>query len=75
MLGASALKLLKYLMEGMLPSGIEIGVLLTGCVVSFLVSVLVIRVLMDFVRKRSFAPFGVYRMILGAAVLAYFLLK
>ena len=75
MLGASALKLAKYLLEGMLPSGLEIGVLVTGCVVSFLVSLLVIRVLMDFVRKRSFAPFGVYRILLGGAVLAYFLLK
>ena len=75
MLGASALKLLKYLMEGMIPSSLEIGVLVTGCVVSLLVSLLVIRVLMDFVRKRSFAPFGVYRIVLGAAVLAYFLLK
>ena len=75
MLGASALKLVKYLMEGMLPSGLEIGVLLTGCVVSFAVSMLVIKALMDFVRKRSFAPFGVYRIVLGGAVLAYFLLK
>ncbi len=75
MLGASALKLVKYLMEGMIPSGTEIGVLITGCVVSFLVSLLVIRVLMDFVRKHSFAPFGVYRIALGAAVLAYFLLQ
>ena len=53
----------------------ERSVLITGCVVSLLVSLLVIRVLMDFVRKRSFAPFGVYRIALGAAVLAYFLLK
>ena len=75
MLGASALKLVKYLMEGMLPSGLELGVLATGCIVSFAVSMLVIKALMDFVRKRSFAPFGVYRMVLGAAVLAYFLLK
>ncbi len=74
MLGASALKLAKYLLEGMIPTGMEIGVLLTGCIVSFAVSMLVIKVLMDFVRKRSFAPFGVYRIILGAAVLAYFLL-
>ncbi len=74
MLGASALKLLKYLMEGMLPSGTEISVLVTGCIVSFVVSMLVIKVLMEFVRKRSFAPFGVYRIILGTAVLAYFLL-
>ena len=75
MLGASALKLLKYLLEGMIPSGTEIAVLLTGCVVSFLVSLLVIRVLMDFVRKHSFVPFGIYRIILGAAVLMYFLLQ
>ena len=74
MLGASALKLVKYLMEGMLPSGLELGVLATGCIVSFAVSMLVIKALMDFVRKRSFAPFGVYRIILGAAVLAYFLM-
>ena len=69
-----ALKLVKYLLEGMIPSGLELGVLATGCIVSFAVSMLVIRVLMDFVRKRSFAPFGVYRIILGAAVLAYFLM-
>jgi undecaprenyl-diphosphatase len=58
----------------MIPTGTEIGVLITGCIVSFLVSLLVIRVLMDFVRKHSFAPFGVYRILLGAAVLGYFLL-
>ena len=75
MLGASALKLLKYLMEGLLPSGTEMAVLITGCVVSFLVSLLVIRVLMDFVRKHSFAPFGIYRVALGTAVLLYFALQ
>ena len=75
MLGASGLKLVKYLMEGMLPSGLEIGVLITGCLVSFVVSLLVIRVLMDFVRKHSFSAFGIYRIILGAAVLGYFLLS
>ena len=68
MLGASALKLVKYLMEGMIPSGMELAILATGCVVSFLVSVLVIRVLMDFVRKRSFAPFGVYRIVMGRSM-------
>ena len=73
MLGASALKLLKFLLEGNLPTTSELTILLVGCAVSFLVSILVIRVLMDFVRKRSFAPFGVYRIVLGAAVLLYFL--
>ena len=74
MLGASALKLLKFLMEGVKATGIEIMVLIVGCIVSFIVSLAVIRGLMAFVRKRSFAVFGIYRIILGAVVLLYFLL-
>ena len=74
MLGASALKLLKFMLEGVQATSTEIVVLVTGCIVSFLVSVLVIRALMEYVRKRSFAVFGVYRIILGAAVLLYFLI-
>ena len=74
MLGASALKLLKFLLSGVSATGMEIGVLLVGCVVSFVVSLLVIRGLMEYVRKRSFAAFGVYRIILGALVLGYFLI-
>ena len=75
MLGASGLKLLKYLLEGLLPTANEIAVLIGGCIVSFLVSLLVIKVLMDYVRRHSFSAFGVYRIVLGAAVLGYFLLK
>ena len=75
MLGASALKLLKYLMEGALPTMTEMAVLITGCVVSFVVSMLVIKALMEYVRKRSFSAFGVYRIILGALVIGYFLVK
>jgi undecaprenyl-diphosphatase len=75
MLGASALKLLKYLLEGMLPTVNEVAVLAVGCIVSFLVSLLVIKALMDYVRRHSFSVFGVYRIILGAAVIVYFLLK
>ena len=75
MLGASALKLLKFLMSDVSATGTEVGVLLIGCVVSFVVSLLVIRALMDYVRKRSFSAFGVYRIILGALVLGYFLLQ
>ena len=74
MLGASALKLLKFLASGVTASGLELGVLLVGCVVSFVVSIVVIRGLMEYVRKRSFAVFGVYRIILGILVLAYFLI-
>ena len=75
MLGASGLKLVKFLLKGNMPTGMEMGLLLTGCVVSFLVSLLVIRTLMDFVRKHSFAPFGIYRIVLGGAVLGWFLLR
>ena len=75
MLGASALKLLKYLMEGMIPSGMEIAVLIVGCVVSFLVRLFVIRSLMEYVRKHNFSAFGVYRIVLGALVLLYFAVK
>ena len=73
MLGASALKLVKYLFEGLVPTGTEIAVLITGCVVSFIVSMLVIRALMEYVRKRSFSAFGVYRIVLGVLVIGYFL--
>ena len=72
MLGASALKLLKYLLEGVNATSTELMVLVTGCIVSFLVSLVVIKGLMDFVKKHSFSVFGVYRIVLGAAVLAYF---
>ena len=73
MLGASALQLEKYLFEGLIPSGTEIAVLITGCVVSFIVSMVVIKALMEYVRKRSFSVFGVYRIILGALVIGYYL--
>ena len=74
MAGASALKLVKYLMER-LPSGKELIVLAVGCVVAFGVSLLVVRGLMNFVRKRSFASFGVYRVILGVIVIGYYLVE
>ena len=74
MLGASAIKGLKFLLSGVSATGTEIGVLVVGCIVSFVVSLLVIRGLMEYVRKHSFSAFGVYRIILGAIVLAYFAL-
>ena len=55
-------------------TGLEIGILVVGCVVSFVVSLLVIKGLMEYVRKHSFSAFGVYRIVLGVVVLAYFLL-
>ena len=75
MLGASAIKMLKFILSGVGISGLEIGILITGCLVSFIVSMAVIRGLMEYVRRRSFSAFGVYRIILGAVVLGYFLIK
>ena len=75
MLGASALKLLKFLLSGVMASGTEILLLVIGCAVSFIVSLLVIRALMDYVRRNSFRVFGIYRIILGGVVLAWFILQ
>ena len=75
MLGASALKLVKYLLEGVSMTATEAGVLVVGCVVSLVVSLLVIKGLMEYVRKRSFAVFGYYRIVLGILVLGYFLIR
>ena len=73
MLGASAIKGLKFILSGVSATGTEIGVLVVGCVVSFVVSLLVIKGLMEYVRKHSFSVFGIYRIVLGVVVLAYFL--
>ena len=75
MLGASALKLLKFMMEDVAATSTETMVLITGCVVSFLVSLFVIKSLMEYVRKNSFSIFGLYRIVLGAVVLLYFFIK
>ena len=76
MLGASALKIGKYfLIDKLTMSGTEVGLLLVGGAVAFLVSLVVIRFLMDFVRRHSFEPFGWYRIGLGAAVLLYMFLR
>ena len=75
MVGASSIKLLKFVLSGVGITSTEIAVLLVGCVVSFIVSLLVIKGLMEYVRKHSFSAFGVYRIILGAIVLAYFVMK
>ena len=74
MLGASAIKGLKFILSGVEATGTEIGVLIVGCIVSFVVSLMVIKALMEYVRKHSFSAFGIYRIVLGAVVLAYFAL-
>ena len=74
MLGASAIKLLKFMLSGVSATGTEIGVLIVGSIVSFVVSLLVIKALMQYVRNHSFSAFGVYRIVLGVLVLVYFAL-
>lgn len=72
MLGASLLKLLKF---GFSFTGEEVVILAVGMVVAFIVSVLVIRFLMGYIKKHDFKVFGWYRIVLGAAVLAWFMLS
>lgn len=75
MVGASLWKILKFLIAGYTATGMEIALLLTGVLVSFLVSLLIIKFLMDFVKRHSFSVFGIYRILLGAIVLGYFLIS
>ncbi len=71
MLGASGLKVVKYLFEFGMFSWTEAGLLFVGMLISFLVSLAVIKFLMEFVRRHSFESFGWYRIGLGAVVLIY----
>ena len=68
MFGASLLKLCKYHDF----TGSELFILLTGMIVAFLVSVFVIKFLMDYIKKHDFKAFGWYRIVLGILVLLYF---
>ena len=72
MLGASLLKLVKF---GFAFTGMELAILLIGMFVSFVVSILVIKFLMNYIKKHDFKVFGYYRIILGIIVLAYFFIK
>lgn len=71
MLGASLLKLVKF---GFSFTGMELLILLVGMITSFFVSVLVIKFLMNYIKKHNFKPFGYYRIALGLIVLVYFCL-
>lgn len=78
MVGAGGIKLLGfagYVAEsGTAVPGSAWGILAVAFVVSFAVSMVAIRFLMDFVKRHSFTPFGIYRIVLGVFVLLYFLL-
>lgn len=69
MAGASLLKIVKYGFHFTTP---ELVILGTGMLVAFLVSIVVIAFLMNYIRKHDFKVFGWYRIVLGALVLLYF---
>lgn len=71
MFGASLLKVLKF---GFAFTGLELTVLLVGTVVSFIVSLFVVRMLMGYIKKHDFQVFGWYRIALGIIVLLVFLM-
>lgn len=79
MVGASGLKALGfagYVMETSVQIPIDAWIVLAvGCLVSFVVSLVAIRFLMDFLKKHSFASFGVYRIVLGVLVLLFWFLR
>lgn len=75
MLGASFLKIVKFVAAGFSATAPEIAVLIIGMAVSFLVSLAAIKFLMDFVRRHTFTAFGVYRIVLAVIVAGYFVLN
>ena len=75
MAGASGLKLVKFLAKGGVFTLGEVGTLLVGCIVAFVVSILAIRFLMDYVKKHTFTVFGWYRIALGILVLGIWALQ
>ena len=72
MFGASLLKLVKF---GLSFTGTESIILIVGCLVSFVVSILAIKFLVGYIKKHDFKAFGWYRIILGVLVLGYFVGK
>ena len=71
MFGASALKMIKF---GFSYTLLEVVILLVGCIVAFVVSIIAIKFLLSYIKKNDFKVFGYYRIILGILVLGYFLL-
>ena len=76
MAGASLLKLMKYFIKvGFVFNGLEVAILVVATIVAFVVSMIVIRFFMNYIKKHDFKVFGYYRIVLGFIVLLYFLMK
>lgn len=71
MFGASAVKLLKFFKNGNSFTGTEALILFVGCLVAFLVSLVVIKFLLNYLKTNDFKPFGWYRIIVGVLLLGY----
>nr|MCR5598084.1 undecaprenyl-diphosphate phosphatase [Lachnospiraceae bacterium] len=74
MFGASLLKLVKYLGKGLDFNGMQIAIVLVSSVVAFGVSLLAVKFLMGYVKRHDFKPFGIYRIVLGIAVIVVYAL-
>ena len=75
MYGASLLRGAKFFLSGTPITGPEIGILITGVIVAFIVSIFAIKFLMGYIRKHDFKVFGYYRIVLGIIVILYFAIK
>ncbi|MGX7058358.1 undecaprenyl-diphosphate phosphatase [Vagococcus humatus] len=74
MFGGSGLKLFKFFYRGNTFSINEFTILMVGCIVAFVVSIIVIKFLLNFIKTNDFKPFGWYRIILGAVLIGYWLI-
>ncbi len=74
MLGASGYKILKFLLKGNSFNTESLVILLVGTLVSFVVSIVAIKFLMNYIKKNDFTVFGWYRIILGAVLIGYWLI-
>ncbi len=72
MFGWGVLKALRFFLEGLVMTPTEITVLVVGMFAAFVVAVLAIKFLMGYIKKNDFMVFGIYRIIVGVVVLAYF---
>ena len=76
MLGASALKFVKYIVSAeSAMTGTELAVLIVGFIVAFALSLVAINFLMDFVKRHTFSAFGIYRIALGVLVILFFIIR
>ena len=75
MLGWGLVKSVKFFLEGLVMTQTEILVLVVGVVSAFVVAIVAIKFLMGYIKKNDFTAFGIYRIVVGALVIGYFVLE